>query len=71
MIDIDLYVLLSYYFGIDVEVLSYLVYDIFIKFNDIMVDNVMDCLCLIKLDNLYVFFVIMVFVILDRMMGSE
>lgn len=30
MVDIDFYVFLSYYFGIDVEVLSYLVYDIFI-----------------------------------------
>ena len=54
MIDTDPHASLSYYFGIDAEASSHSVYDIFIKSNDITADNVMDCLCPTKLDNLYV-----------------
>jgi len=71
MIDTDPHASLSYYFGIDAEASSHSVYDIFIKSNDISADNVMDCLCPTKLDNLYVLPATMALATLDRTMGSE
>ena len=53
MVDTDPHASLSYYFGIDAELLSQSVYDIFIKSSEITADMVMDCLCPTKLDNLY------------------
>jgi len=71
MIDTDPHASLSYYFCIDAEASSHSVYDIFIKSNDITADNVMDCLCPTKLDNLYVLPATMALATLDRTMGSE
>ena len=71
MIDTDPHASLSYYFGIDAEATSHSVYDIFIKSNEISADNVMDCLCPTKLDNLYVLPATMALATLDRTMGSE
>ena len=71
MIDTDPHASLSYYFGIDAEASSHSVYDIFIKSNDITADNIMDCLCPTKLDNLYVLPATMALATLDRTMGSE
>ena len=61
----------TYYFGIDAEATSHSVYDIFIQSNALSADNVMDCLCPTKLDNLYVLPATMALATLDRTMGSE
>ena len=71
MIDTDPHASLSYYFGIDAEATSHSVYDIFIQSNALSADNVMDCLCPTKLDNLYVLPATMALATLDRTMGSE
>ncbi|MBR9783235.1 MAG: ParA family protein [Gammaproteobacteria bacterium] len=71
MIDTDPHASLSYYFGIDAEATSHSVYDIFIQSNALSADNVMDCLCSTKLDNLYVLPATMALATLDRTMGSE
>ena len=71
MVDTDPHASLSYYFGIDAELLSQSVYDIFIKSSEITADMVMDCLCPTKLDNLYVLPATMALATLDRTMGSE
>ena len=70
-ISIDHHASLSYYFGIDAEATSHSVYDIFIQSNALSADNVMDCLCPTKLDNLYVLPATMALATLDRTMGSE
>ena len=71
MIDTDPHASLSYYFGIDAEATSHSVYDIFIQSNALSADNVMDCLCPTKLDNLYVLPATMALATLDRTMGRE
>ncbi len=71
MIDTDPHASLSYYFGIDAEATDHSVYDIFIQSNALSADNVMDCLCPTKLDNLYVLPATMALATLDRTMGSE
>lgn len=70
-VDMDLYVLLSYYFGIDFEELLYLIYDIFVNFFGLSDDKVLDCLCLSKLDSLFILLLMMVLVILDCLMGNQ
>ena len=71
LIDTDPHSSLSYYFGIDAEALSHSVYDIFIKSASLTADNVLDCLCPTKIDNLYVLPATMALATLDRTMGSE
>lgn len=71
MIDTDPHASLSYYFGIDAEASSHSVYDIFINFNNLTADKVMDCLSPTKIDNLYVLPATMALATLDRTMGSE
>ena len=71
LVDTDPHASLSYYFGIDAEEQSSSVYDIFVNKSPLTADNVMDCLCPTKLDNLFVLPASMALATLDRQMGSE
>lgn len=71
LVDTDPHASLSYYFGIDAEEQSASVYDIFVNKSPLTADNVMDCLCPTKLDNLFVLPASMALATLDRQMGSE
>lgn len=67
----DFYFLFSYYFGIDLEEFFSLVYDIFVNFFGLSDDKVLDCLCFSKFDSLFILLFIMVFVILDWLLGNQ
>ena len=66
LVDTDPHASLSYYFGIDAEEQSSSVYDIFVNKSPLTADNVMDCLCPTKLDNLFVLPASMALATLDR-----
>ncbi len=71
LIDTDPHASLSYYFGTDAEELSASVYDIFINYQDISADRVLDSLCPTKLDSLFILPASMALATLDRQMGMQ
>jgi chromosome partitioning protein len=71
LVDTDPQASLSYYFGVDSELLSSSLYDVFVSSKTLTKDKVLDCLCPTKLDSLFILPATMALATLDRKMGTQ
>jgi chromosome partitioning protein len=71
LIDTDPQASLSYYFGVDSELLSSSLYNVFMSGKTLTKDNVLDCLCPTKLDSLFILPATMALATLDRKLGTQ
>ncbi|MBC3764977.1 AAA family ATPase [Neptunicella marina] len=71
LIDTDPQASMSYYFGIDSELLSSSVYDVFMAGSELSKDTVLDCLCPTKFDSLFLLPATMNLSTVDRKLGTK